>query len=195
MTGIILLAAGGSSRLGKPKQTLVYQGQTLLQRAVETAIASGFSPVVVVLGAQADKLKTDVETLPVTIALNADWQDGMGGSIITGLKTLLKLAPQTESVIVLLCDQPFVDASLLQDLALQQAETGKGIVACGYGQTVGTPALFHKQFFPQLFTLSGQQGAKKLFTQFKEDLEVLPFSKGEIDIDTPEEYDQLLSRL
>ena len=195
MTGIILLAAGGSSRLGTPKQALTYQGQTFLQQAASVALASGFSPVVVVLGHMAQQLSPCLEGLPVVVAVNEVWQEGMAGSITSGLNALLELSPNLENAIILLCDQPFVDASVLQALGRKHVETGKGIVACAYGQTVGTPALFHCKYFPDLFALEGPHGAKKLLTKFAQDVEVLAFPQGAIDIDTPEEYDLLLRQV
>jgi molybdenum cofactor cytidylyltransferase len=190
MTGIIILAAGSSSRLGTAKQALVYQGQTLLQRAVHTALQTDCKNIAVVLGANADTLKTGMEHESITLLFNADWEEGMASSIRCGLAGLQKTTPIT-SVILMLCDQPYVDVVLLNRL-LQNAAPNK-IIASAYNNAVGPPALFDSAFFNQLLSLSGNEGAKKIMLQHPEALIEIPFPLGAIDIDTKADYDALAS--
>ena len=189
MTGIIILAAGSSSRLGQPKQNLVYKGKTLLQRSIETAMASVCEPVVVVLGANQEVIKPTIANYALDIIENADWNEGMASSIRTGLKRVLQLSPATQSVILMLCDQPHVDTYLINMFVV--AKTKEGICACGYHDTVGPPVLFDAVYFDELLALNGAEGAKKVMVNHLEKIKKIPLDLGGIDIDTPMDYKNL----
>ncbi|MDQ4141425.1 MAG: nucleotidyltransferase family protein [Bacteroidota bacterium] len=190
-TGLVLLAAGASVRLGSPKQNLNFQGQTLLQHAVQVAQQSGSSPIVVVLGAQAEMLKAQLNFPDILIVENKDWEEGMSASIRHGLAALLQVAPLVENVILMLCDQPFVTGELLHKLITHKETSSKQIIGCSYQDTVGTPVLFDKQFFPELLNLHGNHGAKKLLFQHSEAVATIPFELGSFDIDTVSDYTAL----
>lgn len=187
MTAAIILAAGESSRLGRPKQNLLFQGQTLLNRTIDAAKGSNCDPVIVVLGANAEKITPikDVITL-----YNKDWIEGMASSIRTGINGI-NGDFSVHRAIILLCDQPFVSAELLNSLIGMYKQTGKPIVACSYKRTMGVPALFDRTLFGELLSLQGQQGAKKIFKAYVNQVVIVPFEKGSIDIDTPDDYHQL----
>ncbi|RNI27797.1 nucleotidyltransferase family protein [Rufibacter immobilis] len=187
-TGIVILAAGASTRLGQAKQSLLYQGQTLLQRTLDVALSLGDARVVVVLGANAATIHPQLKTAEAEVIINPDWPEGMASSIRTGLSALVHLAPETSSALFLLCDQPFVTTSLLQQMTTALEKTEKGIVACSYQNTLGAPVLFSQKFFPQLMQLKGQEGAKKLLHKHPEQIETIAFPQGAIDIDTPSDY-------
>lgn len=190
-TGIIILAAGASTRLGKPKQLLVFKGNTLLQLAAEAAMAANVGPIVVVVGAHSNAILPHIHQLPIAIVYNEQWQQGMGSSIGAGMKKMCELYPTITSVLLMLCDQPFADATLLRKMVQLQADTGKGIVACTYGQTAGVPALFTNKYFAELKQLKGHDGAKTILLQQAEDLALLPFPQGVVDIDTMQDYQAL----
>jgi molybdenum cofactor cytidylyltransferase len=192
MTGIIILAAGASVRMGSPKQQLPYKGSTLLQHAINEALQTHVAIVIVVLGAGADEIAAGINSPSVIIARNADWQQGMGSSIRTGVAALLQAAPQIEEVLMLLGDQPLVDAPLLEKIMTVKGKAGKRIVACTYGNTIGVPALFDKRYFNDLLALDGETGARKLLQRFKDDMEVVDFPGGATDIDTPEDYQKII---
>jgi len=189
MTGIIILAAGSSSRLGAAKQALNYQGQTLLQRAVQTALDSDGEIVAVVLGANAEILQSSIIKQPVHVFFNTDWEEGMASSIRCGINELLKAAPNLISAILMLCDQPYVDTSLINQL-IQKASANK-IVASAYNGTVGAPVLFDRSFFPALLSLTGHEGAKRILLDHPDSVISIPFPLGAIDIDTIADYDRL----
>src|SRR5580698_3225387 len=107
MTGVIILAAGSSSRLGKPKQNLVFQGQTLLQRTIQNAMASVCESVIVILGANAEVVQSTIQNQPIPVIYNPDWTEGMASSIRLGISELKKMLPNIKSVLLMLCDQPF----------------------------------------------------------------------------------------
>lgn len=192
MTGLVLLAAGASKRLGKPKQELLYKGETLLQHAIHAAVESACKPIMVVLGANADQLSPELSGENVVTAHNPDWQEGMASSLRVGLSELISIEPDVSDAIFMVCDQPYVDAAILDKLIQVRQESGKGIVACAYGNTLGTPALFNKAYFEELMALKGKGGAKEFLFKYNDDTASVPFPQGAVDIDTPADYDALL---
>ncbi|NCU03951.1 MAG: nucleotidyltransferase family protein [Chitinophagaceae bacterium] len=190
-TGIIILAAGESSRLGSPKQLLSFSGSTLLQHAIEVAETSEASSVVVILGANAEVIKQQLKETTAAIVVNDAWKEGMASSIRCGLQTLVKVNPQVDAVIFMVADQPFVTAGLLNNLIDLNRKEQHSIVASEYGTTFGTPVLFVKRFFPELMELTGDVGAKSLVRKYTNEAAFVSFPQGEIDIDTAEDYNKL----
>ncbi len=188
--GLVILAAGASTRLGQPKQLLMYKGRSLLSHAVEVAIASLCQPIVVVLGYLAEQLQLELAEYPVQIAQNRSWIEGMGTSISVGVQALTELPTNIEAVILMVCDQPFVSAELLNHLVTQYTSTNCQIVASAYGATRGVPALFSQTQFLELISLNADQGAKQIIKRQKDKLIEVPFPAGEIDIDTLDDYQQ-----
>jgi len=190
--GIVLLAAGGSTRLGTPKQLLPYQGKSLLRRAAESAVASHCRPIVVVLGAHAEECDCELRNLPVSIVINTDWMEGMGASLRLGVKTLLgESTLSLDAVIVILCDQPLLTVSTLNALIDAYDTTSSRIVASEYGEIVGVPALFHNSLFPELLNLNGAQGARQILRRHPHETHKVAFADGGIDIDTAADYERL----
>lgn len=182
-TGIIILAAGESSRLGYPKQIARYKDKTLLQYAIDAANGSKADKKVLVLGAFKDEIKKTFPGASIPNIPNPNWKEGMSSTLIKGLEYLQKINP-VDQVIIMLCDQPFVDAKLINKLIATQAKTGKGIIASGYSKTFGVPILFGKAYFEELMSLTGDEGAKKIAAVHEDDLEIVPFPKGKTDVDT-----------
>ena len=188
--GVIILAAGSSTRLGRPKQLLIYNGKTLLQHILQVAVDSIGHPVVVVLGAYAESIKENMPFPAADIVENTIWHDGMASSIRCGILELVRKYPFAEGAVLMLCDQPYVTTSLINDLVLAHQNTGGLIVASSYNDTIGAPAFFHKSIFPELLQLNGDVGARFLIKKHAHDVEVVYFSKGETDIDTEADYEQ-----
>ncbi len=191
MTGIIILAAGASTRLGQPKQLLVYKEKTLLQHAIDTAIETRLQPVVVVLGSQASLIKKAINQQGANLVEHTTWQQGMASSMQAGLSQVLLLHPDIESIIIMLCDQPFVNSKLLLHLVEHQVISGKAIVASSYDNTLGPPVLFTRSCFKNLFALAGNEGAKKLILLYAEQVAEVCFEEGKYDIDTPNDLETL----
>jgi molybdenum cofactor cytidylyltransferase len=183
--GIILLAAGGSSRMGQPKQLLQYGDKTLVQHALDAATAALSQPIVIVTGAYKDLVQT---SLGINIIHNADWKEGIASSIRTGLNAILEIEPGLDAIIFIVCDQPHISATLLKELMDTHNATGKAIVASSYADTVGIPALFGKSFFNALMQLKGDEGAKRIIMQNPDSVAVVDFPRGDIDIDTAGDY-------
>lgn len=190
-TGIIILAAGGSKRLGRPKQLLTYQGKTLLNIVSDAAVGTGLLPIVIVLGASAKEIGLAHGNSNIDYVINDNWQQGMSTSIEMGLSTILSIKPSLENVIITVADQVFINTELFENLNTQQQVTGKGMIASAYSQTMGTPVLFNKKYFQHLLALEGDSGAKSLFKQHPSDIGTVAFDKGSIDIDTESDYEDL----
>jgi molybdenum cofactor cytidylyltransferase len=190
-TAIIILAAGNSSRLGRPKQLLLFQGKTLLSHVVAEAVKASLAPVVVVTGAYRPEIEASLLGQPVVLAYNAHWEKGMGGGIVAGLHKALLIEPHAHAVIVAVCDQPYISAELFQALIGKQSISGKGFVACRYADTMGTPVLFSQRYFNELSALTGNAGAKQLLKRYPDEVAEIPFPKGGIDIDTEEDLKAL----
>jgi len=155
--GAIVLAAGSSSRLGQPKQFLRHEGETLVRRSVRAAIGGGCAPAVVVAGAIGQRIEQEVEGLAARVVHHPEWQCGIGTSIRAGLKQTLALAPDLEALVVMVCDQPFVTATLIATL-LAKDKAERTNIACAYADTVGVPALFTRSFFARLASLPTTAG-------------------------------------
>jgi molybdenum cofactor cytidylyltransferase len=207
--GLIILAAGASTRMGTPKQLLTYRGRSFIRHITESAIcasqrsterlrrsqrfaiASVCQPIAVVLGAHAERIKPEISQLPVQIVENQQWAEGMSTSIRVGLEALLAMNPNLEAVAIALCDQPFVSFPILDRIVEAYHLTGKPIIASEYSGTLGVPALFNGTLFSELMTLKSTEGAKKLIKKHIHEVFSVPFAEGAIDIDTPKDYEQL----
>jgi molybdenum cofactor cytidylyltransferase len=190
--GIILLAAGQSARLGKPKQLLNYKGKTLLEHSLQVAIETQLQPIVTVLGANADLLKKSIDHLNTKVVINQQWSEGMATSIRCGMEELVRINPTIAGIIIMVCDQPYVTAKLLTDLVEKHEHFSKPIIASSYKNNIGTPALFDKTIFALLLSLKGDSGAKKIMKSNPDWVETVNFLFGEIDIDTTGDYDLLI---
>ena len=189
--GIVIMAAGASTRFGKPKQLLQYRGKTLLDHAVNEAINTKADAVVLILGKNADMFQKEIDKEKVRVVINKDWEEGMASSVRLGLNTLLKSKPYMDAVIFMVCDQPHISSSVLNELIITQQKTTKQIVTCNYGGSIGPPALFHKKYFKELAKLNGDVGARNIIQQNMHDVATIQFPEGKIDIDTKEDYDAL----
>jgi molybdenum cofactor cytidylyltransferase len=191
---IIILAAGASTRMGKPKQLLEYNGRSLIQHAVEVATASGCHPIIVILGANAERIKPEIATLSVETIENLFWQQGMSTSIRKGIETLNKNNSKAEAAILMLCDQPFVSPDLIEQLIKVYRTTCAPIVASEYDRILGVPALFDRTLFSQLTTLSNDVGARQIIKKYSQQVAKVSFPEGIIDIDTPQDYSNAIAQ-
>ena len=191
MTGIIILAAGASTRLGRSKQTVPYKDSTLLKHTIKAALDAVLGPVIVVTGANEEEFTADIEQEPVTIVFNEDHQEGIASSIKAGIEVIQQQHADCENIILMVCDQPHVNKEILQSLVEISHSNNKPIAASAYKDTVGVPALFHKSFFPDLLSLEGDEGGKKILLKYRSSVATVAFPSGEIDIDTPGDLDAL----
>lgn len=190
---IILLAAGSSSRFGSPKQLAKIGLESFIQHAISESIKITGNAIVV-LGANYDAIKKDIQNFPVELEYNKDWEEGMSSSIRCGLSASLNRDPLTEAVIFVVCDQPFLSSEIIEELIEKYESTKKPIIACSYNKTAGTPVLFDKKYFDALLNLKGPSGAKEIILQNEEETARISFPLGSVDIDTKDDYNKLLNK-
>ena len=183
--GVAILAAGASTRMGDPKQLLELDGKPLLLRVVESALASNAWPVVVVLGAHAEKIRPQLARLPVLVTENAAWAEGMAASIRAGVTTLQQFSRSLDAAVIALCDQPAFSATTIAQLIATQRSTGRSIVAAHYSGRNGAPALFLREHFSTLTALTGEEGARALLNEDPNRVAAVELPALAVDLDTP----------
>ncbi|MBD2702693.1 nucleotidyltransferase family protein [Spirosoma sp. BT702] len=184
----LILAAGSSSRLGgTPKQLLQSEGKTLLRRITEAALSLEIGPVVIVLGANREQLQSELSDLLVLTSVNEDWQEGIASSLRSGLGLIA--TESLDGFLVVLTDQPYITTDLLRQLITTYQQSGKGIVACRYGEAnhLGVPALFSLKYKADFINLSGDIGARKLIQHYVDDCADVAFPLASVDLDTWED--------
>ena len=189
--GLILLAAGESSRMGTPKQLLSYKGRSLIRHAVEEAVTSSCHPIIVVFGANCDRIAPEIDNLPIHITFNSQWRSGMSSSIAMGIKALQEFSSSFEAVIIALADQPLITASVYERLIERYYQNCLKAVASHYNNTLGVPALFDRSLLPELLELKHKGGAKQLLERYSDRVLNLNLPEAAIDIDTPVDYQKL----
>jgi len=191
---LLILAAGQASRMGEPKQLLQIDGQSLIRRIAEQCLSTSHRPVVAVLGAHFEAIQKEVENLSVEIVRNEEWAQGIGSSIAKGVTFIEENYPQIEALLILLCDQPLVDAEVLHRLVGVYEVMPEPIVTCLYAGEYGVPTLFDRSYFPKLKELSADHGAKKIMNQNSQDVFSIKFPQGKLDLDTPADYQAFLKK-
>ena len=180
----IVLAAGASQRLGKPKQLVELGGETLLERAVRTCREAGLHPLFVVLGARAAEVAAHCDLRDAEVVRCEGWAEGMSQALASGIAAAMEM--KAASAIVMTCDMPFVTPAHLTALARKRAE----VCASGYGERRGVPAHFPRTAFSALLRLKGDVGARELLANAK----VVELGKDALDVDTPEDVERARER-
>jgi molybdenum cofactor cytidylyltransferase len=217
----VILAAGESTRYGQVKQLLDWRGKPFIRVVAQTALEAGLSPVVVVTGAQAEKIEIAINDLDVKVVFNSDWKSGQGSSIKVGVEALRSppSLPQIQQpnlllktpisnagfgggtqrvervggAIFLLADQPQVTTSVIRALVEKHAEGLYPIVAPMVIDQRANPVLFDRSTFAALLTIEGDMGGRAIFHKHR--VEYLPWHDDRLllDVDTPEMYQRLIS--
>jgi molybdenum cofactor cytidylyltransferase len=193
-TAAVILAAGGSRRLGRPKQLLPYGDGVLLDAVLATARRCGFRQTVLALGGSAEEVLGAVDTAGCEVALNPDYGEGCSSSIAAALGSL---RPDTQAVVLLLGDQPGVRAeSVAPLLRVLFRPDGPGAAVCRYDDGVGHPLAFSRRMLPELASLHGDKAVWKLLEQRAEDVVEVP-TPGPVplDVDTEDDYRRVLAAL
>jgi CTP:molybdopterin cytidylyltransferase MocA len=182
--GAVVLAAGGSTRFGTPKQLLLYDGQPLIKRAAMAARDAGAEEVVVVLGADAAAIGPSVAGLAHTrTIINDRWSSGLATSIAAGVNALFE-NDQYDAVLLTLVDQPLVDGKALATLVNAFGNETR-IVASAYSRTIGVPALFGAEYVGDLLRLSGDEGAGRWLRHRPNEVTAVEMDAAGVDIDSP----------
>lgn len=189
--GLVLLAAGGSERMGRPKQLLPVNGQPLIRRMVESVLAAPLRPVVVVLGGAAEQVRPAIEGLPVSMAVNPAWREGLSSSLRVGIERALEEAPDLDGIAVVLADQPYLPPGHLEQMRAGLGRKGcTAVVSETNGRKV-PPMLFASSWFAKLRSLQGDRGARDLLRDRGSEIATIPLSSN-ADLDTWEDYERFL---
>ncbi|HEX4036491.1 MAG TPA: nucleotidyltransferase family protein [Acidobacteriaceae bacterium] len=183
----VVLAAGASTRLGQAKQRVRVGGESLLHRTVRMAVEAGCSPVVAVLGFEAERMRPELEGLDAVAALHPGWAEGMGSSLRCGIEAVSRMEPLPDAVLVLVCDQPRLTVKHLRAL-LERHQSGRaGVTASAYAGRTGVPAVFAQALFGELRRLEGDRGARELIRSHAGQAKGIPWPEGTVDLDVPED--------
>lgn len=187
----IILAAGGSSRLGRPKQLLDWFGKPFVKQLVDFAQQMKLDPIVVVTGSSYEAIEQAVEEENIVIARNEDWQKGQSGSMQVGCHALQ--SQQTDAFIIFLCDQPQVSQELIEKMLLEAQREDIDIVATSVNGKICPPTLFKTKCIDGIITLQGDQGGRALFNKYNTQ-EIEWYDERLLqDTDTEEDYIKLKS--
>ncbi len=186
----IILAAGGSIRMGRPKQLLPWKGETLIHHVTSTVIGAGLDQIIVVVGASEEQVRDELIDLPVEIVVNQKWKSGQSTSVQVGLSAI---TDNCGSAIFFLADQPGISRTLIRSMIERHAATLAPIVAPIVDGQRGNPVLFDRSTFSDFDSIRGDTGGRELFSRYPvswiewHDPEVLS------DIDTDDDYQRLIS--
>jgi len=190
----IVLAAGLSTRMGKQKLLLPYEGKTIVEKVVENILNSGISNVLVILGANKVELTDVLKVWPVKTLWNEDFREGMHSSVAFGVKSL---SSNAKAVLIFLGDQPFISGNVAGNVCEAWKNSGKGIIIPLFEGKRGHPTLYDMKYRTELSNLDPEVGLRSVARKFPEDVFEMETFCPEIvrDIDTPDDYaHELVSR-
>ena len=193
MISAIILAAGKSTRMGFPKLMLTIKGKGLLQHVIDNVLKSKVDDVIVVLGAEAEKLRKEIDPSKARIIVNPSFNEGQSTSLKAGLRSI---SPESQAVIILLGDQPFINDATVDALMDKYLESGSPVVAPVYNGKRGNPVLFDRSLIPELINASGDKGGRTIVEKYTDRMATVEIDSSSIgiDIDTWDDY-QKISRL
>jgi molybdenum cofactor cytidylyltransferase len=184
----VILAAGGSQRMGRPKQLLPVGGMPMIRRVAEAVCAAVLAQVVVVVGAAADQVRPAIEDLPISVVHNPHWADGMSTSLQAGIAALRS---DIQAAVVVLADQPRLTPGLVRQLVDCYLSSSASIVVPVFHGQRGNPVLFDRRLFPDLLRLEGDSGGRALFPRYERDLHYLDVEDKAVLLDIDDWADYL----
>ncbi|MGH7795025.1 MAG: nucleotidyltransferase family protein [Candidatus Binatia bacterium] len=187
----VILSAGESSRMGRPKALLPIEGQTFVEKIVAALKKSSVANVIVVLGHNADELRRQIEHLPVEVLLNPHYKLGQLSSLQAAVRRL-QSDLDCDGMLVHLVDHPYIDPGLVDDMIRRFYQSKKLIVVPRCGRKRGHPVIFSRALFAELLAAPLSEGAKAVVNAHRDEtLEIETDQAGiTVDIDTPELYRQ-----
>lgn len=188
---VAVLAAGGSTRMGRPKQLLEWRGITLIRRAAQTALDAGLGPVVIMLGSHAEECLAAVGGLKLDEVIHRGWSEGMGSTVAVAAAYMRAHQPHAGALIITSCDQPHIQPSDLVALRDAQAASGVPMAAASYDGVIGIPALFDASMILELMQMEGERGAAALLRSRPRDVTPVPCPSAALDVDTPRDFGAL----
>ena len=192
--GVVLLAAGGSSRMGRPKQLLRIEGEALVARMARRLINLEPACVMVVTGSASQAINDQLSGLPIQIVHNPRWEEGMAGSLAAGVKNL---PAEIEGVLIMLCDQWQVALADLQELIQTWNADISRIAAASWRdegqQVIGPPAIFPRTLFGELTTLKGDRGARAVIEKYRKHASFVAMKNARFDLNEPADLEGFLT--
>ncbi len=179
--------------MGQLKQLLPYRGTTLLQHAVDQALAAECEPVIIVVGSESRRVREALAGETVEIVENVRWESGMGSSITAAMQALVHRRELPSAIAILVADQPLVEAKHLAAMQERLSDPGISIVAAQYSGTLGVPALFKAEWFDTLASLDPDAGARSVIRSAGAKVAPFPLPEASMDIDTPEDFKNFTS--
>lgn len=186
----VLLAAGGSRRMGRPKPLLPFAGEALIRRVARRVLAAEPTELLVVLGHRSAEVAETIADLPLRLIQNPEWEQGQSTSVAVAVRAF---SPTAGAALFIPCDQPHLTPEVLRKLSRAHRESGSAIVVPTVGGERRSPVLIAAGLFPELLALRGDRGARQIFADHQEDLQEVPITdrRALLDIDTWEDYEQL----
>ena len=192
---IVVLAAGGSKRMGTAKQALPWGNSTLIEHVIQMAIKTPANEVLVVLGANSELVSTSIKQYAISILQNENWELGLGTSISKAINHILYSKPELNGVLFILADQPFITSDYLKTMIQNFESNNNRIIASSYSEgDYGVPVLFSSIYFSELSELKGDHGAKDVLRKYKSQIVVLAPPNINVDLDTQADYKKFNKR-
>lgn len=189
----IVLAAGSSTRMGRNKLLLDLGGETMVRRAVRTAVGAGVDQVVVVLGHDEPRVRAELAGLPCTPVVNPDHARGAGTSLRTGVR---RVAAAADAVVVVLADMPFVTAEMIATLVARYRDTAAPLVTSHYGEVQAPPTLYARALFEEILSIPDEGGGKEVVRRHEQEAAVVAWSEpARRDVDGPADYERVRADL
>ena len=194
MIAALVLAAGGSSRFGAPKQLLPWGETTLLGHVLETLRGLPIDEVFVVIGANGDEILDKVDLSGTSVIENPEWEEGMASSLRVGLDAVLRLS-RADAVVIFLGDQPDISEEVVTGLIDARKSTKRQAIVPKYRYAWGNPVVVERSLWPRLMSLEGDEGAKRLLQAHPDWVHEVWFEqRPPRDIDTRADFDELRPR-
>ena len=189
----IILAAGQSSRLGRAKQLLIWQGKSFVEHTFDLAsTVVSEKQIIIVTGGRKELVEEHLIEKGLPFIHNPNWEEGMGSSIRVGVNHLLQAVPNIDGILIMVCDQVKIQSTDLQNLLNAHQANQDKVIAAQYLGRVGVPAVFPQTWFSVLSTLEGDRGARFLLRKRPDEVISIDLPNAAFDVDTEEDYRELL---
>lgn len=185
----VLLAAGTSSRMGSNKLLFELEGESVLRGAARRALAAGVSPLLVVLGHEAERAERELDGLPCQVVINPGYEQGINSSLKTGVSAV---PAEAQAALVMLADMPFVTPEMLAGLIARYRSSEAPLVISDYEGVNAPPMLYDRSLFGELLAMTGEGCGRQVVKRHRDDAEVLAWPASALtDLDVPEDYDRV----
>ena len=187
----VVLAAGSSTRMGRNKLFFELDGETLLRRVVRRAIDAGLDPVVVVVGHEGERARTEISGLSCTPVVNPDHAKGINRSLRTGIS---HVPDRARAAVVMLADMPFVTTSMVTELVARYRQGTAPLVISADGDVNAPPMLYDRALFPELRQMAGEGCGRQVVRRHRHEAVAVSWPEAALqDIDVPEDYERIRS--